>query len=71
MWNVKAKVTPVITGVTGTSSKSFINYLSKVLGEHKIKELKQRAVLGSEHILQKVLIYKYKTFSWEELLHVT
>jgi hypothetical protein len=39
MWNVKAKVTPVITEVTGTSSKSFINYLSKVVGEQKIKEL--------------------------------
>jgi hypothetical protein len=63
-------VTPVITEVIGTSSKSFINYLSKVLGEHKIKELQQRALLGSEHILQKVLIYKYKTFSWKELLHI-
>jgi hypothetical protein len=64
MWSVKAKVTPVITVVTGTSSKSFINYLSIVVGEQEIKELQQRAILGSEHILQKVLIYKYKTFSW-------
>jgi len=56
MWNVKAKVAPVITGVTGTTSKSVTNYLSKVLGEHEIKELQQRAILGSEHILQKVLM---------------
>jgi hypothetical protein len=56
MWNVKAKVTPVIIGATGTTSKSFINYWSKVLGEHEIKELQQRAILGNEHILQKVLI---------------
>jgi hypothetical protein len=41
MWNVKAKVTPVILVVTGTTSKSLINYPSKVLGENKIKELKQ------------------------------
>jgi len=27
MWNVKAKATPVITGVNGTSSKSLKNYL--------------------------------------------
>ena len=31
---------------TGTSSKSFINYLSKVLGNHEIKELRQRAILA-------------------------
>jgi hypothetical protein len=60
MWNVKEKVTPVIIGTNGTSSKSFINYLSKVLGEHKIKELQQRTILGAEHILQKVRMRKYK-----------
>jgi hypothetical protein len=54
MWNVKAKVIPVIIGVTGTSSKSSIHYLGKVMGEHEIKELQQRAILGTEHILQKV-----------------
>jgi len=46
MWNVKAKVTAVIIGVTGTTSKSFINYLSKVLGNHEIKDLRQRAILA-------------------------
>jgi hypothetical protein len=30
MWNVKTKVTPVITGTTGTISKSFRKYLSSV-----------------------------------------
>jgi len=29
MWNVKAKVMPVITGATGTISKSLRQYLSK------------------------------------------
>jgi hypothetical protein len=32
MWNVKAKVTPVIIGATGTISKSFRKYLSSVPG---------------------------------------
>jgi hypothetical protein len=56
MWNVKARVTPVIIGVTGNSSKSLRNYMSNILGEQELKELQQRAILGSEHIIQKVLI---------------
>ena len=37
--NVISKVVPVIIGVTGTTSKSLIQYLSYVLGKHEIKEL--------------------------------
>ena len=33
MWNVKEKVTPVITGATGTISKSLRQYLSNVPGK--------------------------------------
>jgi hypothetical protein len=33
MWNVKTKVTPVITGTTGTISQSFRKYLSSVPGK--------------------------------------
>jgi hypothetical protein len=33
MWNVKAKVIPVIIGATGTNSKTFRQYLSNVLGK--------------------------------------
>jgi hypothetical protein len=56
MWNVKTKVTPVITGATGTISKSFRKYLSSVPGKHEIKELQKTAVLGTAHILRKVLM---------------
>jgi len=38
MWNVKAKVIPVITGATGTISKSLRKYLSNIPGENEIKE---------------------------------
>jgi hypothetical protein len=56
MWNVKTKVTPVITGATGTISKSFMKYLSSVPGKHDIKELQKTAILGTAHILRKVLM---------------
>jgi len=38
---VKAKVTPVIAGVTGNISKSPRQYLNNVSGEHEIKEMQK------------------------------
>jgi hypothetical protein len=56
MWNVKTKVRPVIMGATGNISKSFRKYLSSIPGKHDIKELQKTAVLGTAHILRKVLM---------------
>jgi hypothetical protein len=56
MWNVKTHVTAVIIGATGTISKSFRKYLSSVPGKHDIKELQKTAILGTAHILRKVLM---------------
>jgi len=53
---VKAKVIPVITEVNGTSSKSFRQYLSNIPGKHKIKALQTTAILGTMHILRRVLM---------------
>ena len=55
MWNVKTKVIPVIIGATGTLSKSFRKYVSKIPGNHEVKELQKTAILGTAHILRKVL----------------
>jgi hypothetical protein len=41
MWNVKAKVIPVIIGAVVTISKSLRQYLSNTAGKHKIKELQK------------------------------
>jgi hypothetical protein len=56
MWNVKTKVTPVITGATGTVSKSFRKYLSSIPGNHEVKELQKTAILGTAHILREMLM---------------
>jgi len=56
MWNVKTKVTPVITGTTGTVSKSIRKYVSNIPGKHEVKELQTIAILGTAHILRKVLM---------------
>jgi hypothetical protein len=39
MWNVKARVIPVINGATGTISKSFRKYVSDIPGNNDVKEL--------------------------------
>jgi len=68
MWNVKTKVIPVITGTTGTISVSFRHYLSNIPGKNEIKELQNKAILGTAHVLWKILAnvkstnyYYYKT----------
>jgi hypothetical protein len=55
MWNVKTKVIPVIIGATGTISKSFRKYVSNIPENHEVKELQKTAILGTAHILRKVL----------------
>jgi hypothetical protein len=55
MWNVKARVIPLIIGATGIISKSFRKYVSNVPGNHEVKELQKTAILGTAHILRKVL----------------
>jgi len=50
--NVKAKMISVIIEATGTISKSFRKYVGNIPG----KELQKIAILGTAHILRKVLM---------------
>jgi hypothetical protein len=52
---VKAKVIPIIIGATGTISKLFRKYVSNIPGNHEVKELQKTDILGTAHILRKVL----------------
>ena len=54
-WKVKTRVIPVIIGATRTISKSFRKYISNIPGNHEVKELQKTAILGTAHILRKVL----------------
>jgi len=56
MWNMKTKVVPIIIEMTGTISKSFRKYVSNIPGNHEVKELQKTAILGTAHILRKVLL---------------
>jgi hypothetical protein len=56
MWNEKTKVIPVIIGATGTISKSFRKYVSNRPGTHEVRKLQKTAILGTAHILRKLLM---------------
>jgi hypothetical protein len=52
----KEKVISVITGATGTISKSLRKYLSNIPGKNDIKELQKTAILDTVHILWELLM---------------
>jgi hypothetical protein len=56
MWYIKIRVIPVIIGATGTISKSFRKYVSTIPGNRELKKLQKTAILGTAHILRKVLM---------------
>jgi heme/copper-type cytochrome/quinol oxidase subunit 2 len=45
----------IIIGATVTISKSFRKYVSSIPGNHEVRELQKSAILGTAHILRKVL----------------
>jgi hypothetical protein len=53
LWNIKTRV---IVGATGTISKSFRKYVSTIPGNHDVRELQKTAILGTAHIVRKVLM---------------
>jgi hypothetical protein len=55
MWNVSARVIPVVIGATGTISKSFRKHMSHIPRHHDVKELQKTAILSTAHVLWKVL----------------
>ena len=56
MWDVKARVIPVVIVATGTVSKSLIQYVINIPGKQEIKELQKSAILGTAHIAQNVVM---------------
>ena len=55
MWNLKCKIVPVIIGATGIVTRTLRKNLETVPGKHSIDILKKTAILGTSHIIRKVL----------------
>ena len=56
MWNLKVEGLAVTIGATGIISNSFRKYVSNITGKHEVKELQKTALLGTAHILRKILL---------------
>jgi hypothetical protein len=55
MWNLKCTIIPVIIGATGIVARSLGKNLEAVPGKHSIVSVQKTAILGTSHIIRKVL----------------
>jgi len=55
MWNLKCTIIPVTTEATGIVTRSLRKNLEAVTGKHSINSLQKTAMLGTSHIIPKVL----------------
>jgi hypothetical protein len=55
MWNLKCMIIRVIIGATGIVTKSLRKNLEVIPGKHLIDSLHKTAILGTSHIIRKVL----------------
>ena len=55
MWNLKCTIVPVIIEATGIVTRSLKKNLETVPRRHSIDSLQKTAILGTSHIIRKVL----------------
>ena len=55
MWNVKCTIIPVIIGDIRIVTRSLWKNLETVPGKHSIDPLQKTTILGTSHIIRKVL----------------
>ena len=58
MWGMKTQIVPVIIGALGVIKKGIDKQICKIPGNINVTELQKIALLGSAHILRKVLSIK-------------
>ena len=57
-WNLKSTIVPVIIGATGIATRSLRKNLEAIPGKHSIDSLQKTAILGTSHVMGKVLQYE-------------
>ena len=58
MWNLKCTIIPVTIGTTGLVTRSLRENLEAVPGKHSIDSLQKTAILGTSHVIRKVLQFE-------------
>jgi len=54
-WNLKCTIVPAIIGATGIVTRILRKNLETAPGKHSIDSLQKTAILGTSHIIQKLL----------------
>jgi hypothetical protein len=55
MWDLKCTIISFIIGATGIVTKSLRKNLEGIPGKHSIDSLQKTAIIGTSHIIRKVL----------------
>jgi hypothetical protein len=55
MWNLKCTSIPIVIGATGIVTRSLKKNLEAAPGKRSIDSLQKTAILGTSHIIRKVL----------------
>jgi hypothetical protein len=55
MWNLKCTIIPIVIGANGIGTRKKKKNLEAVPGKYSIDSLQKTAILGTSHIIQKVL----------------
>jgi hypothetical protein len=63
MWNLKCTIIPLVIGATGIVTRSLKKKLEAVPGKNSIDSLQKTAMLGTSHIIRKVLQCEARSLS--------
>jgi hypothetical protein len=66
MWSRKCMIIPAIIGATGIATKGLKKVLKAIPGTHSIDSLQQTAIVGTSHIIRKVLQSELRSERWGE-----
>ena len=55
MWHLKTTTLPVVLGALGIMARTVPNYVSQIPGAPSLTELQKIILIGTAHILRKVL----------------
>uniref|UniRef100_A0A0L8H581 Uncharacterized protein n=1 Tax=Octopus bimaculoides TaxID=37653 RepID=A0A0L8H581_OCTBM len=58
MWNLKTKTIPVVIGALGLIAKGADCYIAQIPGNPKMAEIQKKMLIGTAHILRKILSIK-------------
>ena len=60
MWQMKTEIIPVVIGALGVIKKGSEKFIRQIPGNINLQEIQKTTLLGTAHILRKVLSIKWQ-----------